>query len=118
MNTLLSLTSAQLTKAASIKDKIEALNKQLASLVGTSAAILKSAAKPAKKGMSAAGRARVAAAQKKRWAKIKASKSAAKVAVKPVAKKRSKMSAAGRARISAAAKARWAKVKAAGKTSL
>ena len=110
MSTLLSLTSAQLMKAANIKDKIEALSNQLASLVGTSG----STAKPAKRrGMSAAGRSRVAAAQRKRWAKIKKAKPVAK----PVAKKRT-MSAAAKAKISAAAKARWAKAKAAGKSKM
>ena len=50
--------------------------------------------------MSAAGRARIAAAQKARWAKVKGTK------------KRT-MSAAARKKIAAAQKARWAKVKAA-----
>jgi hypothetical protein len=62
--------------------------------------------------MSAAGRARVAAAQKARWAKIKTAKSV----VKPA--KKFTMSAGARAAISAAAKARWAKIKAAGKKAL
>ena len=59
--------------------------------------------------MSAAGRAKIAAAQKARWAKVK--NAAAKPVVKAPAKKR-KMSAAAKAKLSAAAKARWAKVKA------
>ena len=66
---------------------------------------------PKKRHMSAAGRARIAAGQKARWAKIKGKKADAP-------KKHHKMSAAGRARIAAAAKARWAKAKAAGKTKL
>ena len=66
---------------------------------------------PKKKGgMSAAGSAKIAAAQKARWAKVKAVKPAVTVA-KP-AKKKFTMSAAAKAKISAAAKARWAKVKA------
>ena len=110
MSTLLSLTSAQLKQAANIKDQIEALTEELNSLLGSTS----SAAKPAKRrGMSEAGRARVAAAQRKRWSKIKKAKSAAK----PVVKKR-KMSAEGRAKMAAAAKARRAKAKAAGKTKL
>jgi hypothetical protein len=60
--------------------------------------------------MSAAGKARVASAQKARWAKIKAAKPAV-TAAKP-AKKKFTMSAAAKAKISAAAKARWAKIKA------
>ncbi|HEY2328750.1 MAG TPA: hypothetical protein VGI63_02930 [Verrucomicrobiae bacterium] len=113
MSNLSSLTSAQLKRAADLKDKIEALSNQLNAILGAPAS---AAAKPAKKKgkMSAAGRARVAAAQKARWAKIKAAKPAAKAA-KPVAKKKFTMSAAAKAKISAAAKARWAKVKAAKK---
>jgi hypothetical protein len=59
--------------------------------------------------MSAAGKARVAAAQKARWAKIKTAKPVV-TAAKP-AKKKFTMSAAAKAKISAAAKARWAKIK-------
>ena len=111
MINLLSLTPKQLRRAADLKEKIEALNTELASILGSPASV---SAKPTKKrGMSAAGRAAVAAAQKARWAKIKATKPAAKAP----AKKR-KMSAAGRAKISAAAKARWAKARAAGKKTL
>ena len=112
MSNLLTLTSAQLIKAANLKDKIEALTKELTGLLGSSA-LVKSAAKPSKKkGMSAAGRAKIAAAQKARWAKVNAAKAktAPKVAAKP-AKKKFKMSAAAKAKISAAAKARWAKIK-------
>lgn len=65
-----------------------------------------------KRTMSAAARKKIAAAQKKRWAKSKESKPAATVAEKPTKKKKGKMSAAGRAAIVAAQKARWAKVKA------
>jgi hypothetical protein len=109
MSNLLSLTTKQLRRAADLKEEIEALNTELASILGAPA--LTPAKTRKKRGMSAAGRAAVAAAQKARWAKIKAAKH-----VKPV--KRRKMSAAGRARISAAAKARWAKAKAAGKKRL
>jgi hypothetical protein len=117
MNNLLSLTSNQLKRAAAIKDQIEGLNQELASLLGSAAPAPKAAGKTSKKGtMSAAGRARVAAAQRARWAKLKAGKSAATVAGKPAAKKKKfTMSAAAKAKISAAAKARWAKVKSAKK---
>jgi len=114
MSDLLSLTTKQLRRAADLKEKIEALNTELASILGAPASVSAKVPKKRKKrGMSAAGRAAVAAAQKARWAKIKAAKPAAKAP----AKKR-KMSAAGRAKISAAAKARWAKAKAAGKKTL
>ena len=111
MSNLLSLTSAQLKHAADIKDKISALEKELAGILGSPTPAPKKKSK-----MSAAARAKIAAAQKARWAKAKTP--VAKPAAKPVVKKKSTMSAAGRAKISAAAKARWAKVKAAGKTSL
>ena len=111
MSNLLSLTTKQLRRAADLKEEIEALNTELASILGAPASTPAKARK--KRGMSAAGRTAVAAAQKARWAKIKG----AKPVVKAPAKKR-KMSAAGRARISAAAKARWARAKAAGKKTL
>lgn len=74
MSSINQLTPAQLRKAASIKEKIASLEKQLAAIVGTGAPV--ASAKPARKkgGMSAAGRARIAAAQKLRWAKVKAAK--------------------------------------------
>jgi hypothetical protein len=106
MSNLLTLTSSQLKRAAALKDQISQLEKDLVSLLGTPKT---SGPAPKKKGMSAAGRAKIAAAQKARWAKVKGSKPA---------KKKSKMSAAGRAKIAAAAKARWAKAKAEGKTKL
>ena len=116
MSNLLSLTSAQLIKAANLKDKIEALTKELTGLLGASVSATK-AAKPVKKGMSAASRAKIAAAVKLRWAKVKAAKNSPKAVVKSVvgAKpvKKRKMSAAGRASIVAAQKARWAKIHAA-----
>jgi hypothetical protein len=112
MSNLLSLSSAQLKRAAAIKDQIEDLNRELAGLLGSTAANSKPARGARKGGMSAAGRAAVAAAQRARWAKIKAGKPAAKTAAK---KKKFTMSASAKARISAAAKARWAKIKAAKK---
>jgi len=111
MSNLISLTSAQLNRAADLKEQISRLERELFSILGERPASVPS---PKKRKFSAAARAKIAAAQKARWAKLKGTKPAAK----PVAKKKSKMSAAGRARISAAAKARWAKAKAAGKTSL
>jgi hypothetical protein len=108
---LSSLTSKQLRRAADLKEKIDVLNKEMASILGAPALV--SAKAPKKRKMSAAGRAKIAAAQKARWVKINGAKPAAKA---PAKKRR--MSAAAKAKISAAAKARWAKAKAAGKTSL
>jgi hypothetical protein len=69
------LSSAQLRRAANIKDKIAALQSEFSKMLGSSAPASKKAA-PRKKrrGMSAAGRAKIAAAQRARWAKQKAAK--------------------------------------------
>lgn len=72
--------------------------------------------KARKRVLSAAGRARISAAAKRRWAKVRAG--ANKDAVRDgashgVARRHKRvMSAAARARISAAQKRRWAKVRA------
>jgi hypothetical protein len=59
--------------------------------------------------MSAAARARIATAQRARWAKVKAGKSSTPPAAKATGKRI--MSAAARRKIAAAQRARWAKVK-------
>ena len=115
---ILTLSPAQLRQAADLQEKIAGLEKQLSQLLGTKASS-DTAAKPValrRRGMSAAGRARVAAGQKARWAKVNAAKAKAsvKVAAKP-AKKKFTMSAEAKAKISVAAKARWAAKKAAKK---
>jgi hypothetical protein len=63
--------------------------------------------------VSASSRAKMAAAQKARWAKIRTSAKPAKVG--PTQGKRT-LSAAARRKIAVAQRARWAKVKAAKKT--
>jgi hypothetical protein len=64
--------------------------------------------------MSAAGRKRIAEAQRKRWADIKKQSGAAPQAAKSEAQKpKRKLSAAGRKRIIEATKKRWALVRAA-----
>jgi hypothetical protein len=65
------------------------------------------------RGMSAAGRARIAAAQRARWAKVRVKPGKQNVITMP--KKRT-LSAAARKRIASAHRARWAKVRAAKKT--
>lgn len=60
--------------------------------------------------MSAAGRERIAEAQRQRWAKLKGKSGKTKSAA--VSPKRRTISAAGRRRIAAAQRIRWAKVKA------
>ena len=110
------LTPSQLRQAADLKEKIEALETELAALAGGKTPALVEApeptvpAKPGRRTMSPAHKAKIRAAQKIRWAKYNAGKT--KPAVKPGP---NKMSAAGRAAISAAAKARWAKIRGAKK---
>ncbi len=118
MNSFDTLSVAQLKKAVSLREKIESLQSELNKILGGSSA---AAPKTGRRTMSAAGRARVAAAQKARWAKSKASRDLKKASQdnkKIRHKGKRKMSAAGRAAISKAAKARWAKAKAAGKSKL
>ena len=86
MSTYTQLTPAQLRQAAALKEKIEALQKQLNALLGGSAKTVKAVKAPApaasagastkkkKRTLSAAARARIVAAQKARWAKIRAEK--------------------------------------------
>jgi len=114
---ILNLTPAQLKHAANIKEQIIALEGELQSILGGSRHTGNGAA-PApfrmrRNRMSAAGRARIIAAQKARWAKFKSGRGAK---AKPAGTRT--MSAAARAKIAAAAKARWARAKAAGKRSL
>jgi len=113
---LLNLSVQTLRKAADLKEKIAGLEKQLAQILGSSTKSVAPKAPKKKWGMSAAGRAKVAAAQKLRWGKVHAAKPAVKA--KPVKKARKKMSAAAKAKISARMKARWAKAKATGKKKL
>ncbi len=135
MSSISDLSVKQLRQAADLKEKIEGLQKELSQLVGSTAGpvVTPVTAKAPKKkaGMSAAGKAKVAAAQRARWAKINAAKASAEsatpaktvVAVKPAVKavvatkpaKKSGMDAAAKAKLSIAMKAAWAARKAAKK---
>jgi len=117
MTNLTDLTTGQLHRIIAIKEQIENLQAQIDSIAaggGDGAGISTPSARrvPKKRRMSAAGRARIAAGQKARWAKVKAAKGGA------APKKRRKMSAAAKAKMAAAARARWAKAKAQGKNRL
>ena len=119
MSSIHQLTASQLRKAANLKDQIASLEKQLVELLplggsGSGTPSPLKTAKPARKKISAAGIAKIRAAQKARWAKVAASK-IGKVSAAKVAPKKRTMSAAAKAKIAAAAKARWAKIKAAKK---
>lgn len=109
MTDITNLSSRELRHLANLKEKIDSLRDELARIVGGAAP-----GPRRKSGMSAAGRARIAAAQRARWAKFHASSKPGKTG--PGAKR--KFSASARAKIAAAARARWAKAKAAGKKTL
>jgi hypothetical protein len=128
-------TPKQLRKAANIQEKIQSLQSELNSILGNSDEATIEAPRKRRK-VSAAGRARMRAAQIARWAKIKGTapkkkrrmSAAGKAAIRAAQKARwakmkgtapkKKFTAEGRARLAALARARWAKVKAAGKSKL
>jgi len=95
MNTLRDISVGNLKRAVSIREQIEVLESELATLLGGEV-------QQSRRTMSASARRKIAEAQKKRWAKFP----------------RRKMNASARAKIAAAARARWAKAKAAGKKTL
>jgi hypothetical protein len=113
METFTNLTPQRLRRAANVKEKIDALQEELIRLLGAPAPATATAA-PKRKKISAAGIARIRAAQRARWAAIKKSKAPANSAPK----RKRRISAAGRARLAVLARARWAKVKASGRRSL
>jgi hypothetical protein len=77
LNTLRDLSVKQLQKAAKIKARIESLESQLTGLLGIPEPITVGGVIRRKRRMSAAARAKIAAAAKKRWAKFRAAKKAA-----------------------------------------
>ena len=103
---MINLTSAlkQLEQErARLSFRLEQINNAVSALTGASST---------RRGkISLAGRARIAAAQRARWAKAKGQK-----VVSIISRKRRKLSAAAIARIRAAQKARWAKWRKAKKT--
>jgi len=106
------LSAQQLRQAADLQEKIAKLKTELGHLLGAGDS---GAAAPRKRRkMSAAGRARIAAAQRARWAKHHRAVTSSKATAKP----KRKISAAGRKRLSRLAKARWAKARAAGRKRL
>lgn len=120
---------SQLQSALRIQEQIDTLEAELKSLLsgagpsqGAGHGNGKTPAAESKRGgrrkMSAASRARIAAAQKARWAKSKgvagdtaSETSPASKGAKPEKKEGRKMSPEGRARIVAAQKKRWAAFK-------
>ena len=108
---LINLTPAQLRHAADLKEKIEALQDELSRLQGGAPVASSAGTTGGKRKISAAGIARIRAAQLRRWAKAKGG--SAPAAARTGKRGPRNMSAAARARIAAAQKARWAKFHAA-----
>jgi hypothetical protein len=106
---LFDLTPEQLKRAASIKERIDGLNKQLRGILGASTT--SRAAPTRNRTMSASVKKKIAATQKARWAKVRASKPAT---ARPAIKK-TVISTATRAKLSAKLKAYWAAKKKSGK---
>ena len=117
-NSLTAMPIQQLKRAIVIREQIDALKLELNELMGVSALI------PADgngatarfdsvktRGLSLAGRARIAAAQRLRWSRFHAERGTEMVAER--APKSQRLSAEGRARVSAAVKARWERYRAA-----
>jgi hypothetical protein len=102
----LELSVSQLKRAAAIKERLEALNKELRGILGAPANT-----RPAPKKsrtMSAAVKRKIAAAQKARWANRRRANPAAQPAnPAPKAAKKS-VSPATKAKLSAKLKAYWA----------
>ena len=91
-------------RRAEVMEKMAEIERQLGAYGKGAKADGATAATKPKREMSAAGRARIAEAQRKRWAVSKQQPVAAKATGKP----KRRLSAAGRAAIIAATKKRWA----------
>jgi hypothetical protein len=101
-----SLSPTQLRKAADLQEKIQSLQEELGQLLGSDLSIpAQPTESPKKRKFSAAARAKMRAAQKARWARIKGTAPEAEPA--PAPKKR-KMSAQGLANIRAGVAKRMA----------
>jgi hypothetical protein len=103
---LTELTTSQLNSIIEIKEQIEKLQSQLDSIAAGSDHSVPVTAIKRRRRMSRAGRARIIAAVKARWAKVKGNGNS-----KPAKQDKRRLSAAGRAAIIAATKARWARAR-------
>ena len=75
MSSIINLSAQQLRRAAAIKEQIQSLENELGRILGSPTKPVADAAAPKKRRkMSAAGRAKISAAAKARWAKVKALK--------------------------------------------
>jgi hypothetical protein len=102
---MINITPTQLRKAADIQEKIQSLQNELAEILGGEAPIpAQMPEAPKRRKFSAAAKAKMRAAQKARWAKIKATAPEAKPAPEP----KRKLSAQGIANIRAGVAKRMA----------
>jgi len=117
MNSITNLTAQQLRRAADLQEQIQSLREELAEILSSPIAppSRATAAKAPKRQISAAGKARIAAAARARWARYRAAKPKS---ARPASNPKRTISAAGRARIAAVARARWARAKASGRNRL
>lgn len=74
-NILSRFSSARLKRAAAIRERIEKLEKELTGILGIPEAMTVGGAMRRHRRMSKAARARISAAAKARWAKVRAKKS-------------------------------------------
>lgn len=118
MTILTDVSSALLRRAVQLKEQIEELEKELNGILGQTPGAPRSMPMTRNRpGISPAGRARIVAAQKRRWATHRAQAKAART--NSSARTATKAPKGGippelRAKLAAQAKARWAKVKATG----
>jgi hypothetical protein len=97
----MNISLQQLEKAVVLRRKMDFLEKQLGRLIGS---VLPSVSTPrTRRKMSAAARARIAAAQRARWARVKKGQP-----VSRPSKKKGGLTAAGRRKLSQLMKERWA----------
>ena len=100
------LSTRNLEQALSIRRQIDALERRLRGLVGSTGGggNMSAPRRGGKRHLSASARAKIAAAARARWARVRAGRGGAKAT-----KKRGKgITAAGRRRLSQLMKARWA----------
>src|SRR4051812_1971871 len=113
-NSFATLSLEQLKRAVQIREQIESMTHELDQILGSSPLIYANTRSTngnglqGKRNLSSSARARIAAAQRLRWAKYNAAKGP-----KVVSTQKNRLSAAGRAKVAAAVKARWAKFRAA-----
>ena len=112
MESFTNVTPKQLRRAADVKERIETLQAELNQLLAAAAPVPAAPEAPGRKKISAAGIARIRAAQRARWAAVRGASARATPG------RKRKFSAAGRAKLAALARARWAKAKASGKSTL